>query len=117
MRKEIKKAVLNCDYLVARLPGDLGNIALKYAIKYKIKYLIELVGCAWDALWYHSFLGKMYAPYLFLKTKFFVLNSHYVVYVTKDYLQGRYPTKGYKINISNVNLGPNSNLQKKTITK
>ena len=46
-RKLIEKAVTETDYLVVRLPGDLGNMAIRYAIKHKKKYLVELVGCSW----------------------------------------------------------------------
>lgn len=104
VRKVIEKAVCETDYLVARLPGDIGNLAIKYAIKHKKKYLIELVGCPWDALWHHSFIGKLVAPLLYLKTKELVNKAPYVVYVTKEFLQKRYPTKGLSTNISNVSI-------------
>lgn len=110
VRKQIERAVMETDYLVARLPGDLGNLAIKYAIKYKKKYMIELVGCSWDALWHHSLAGKLFAPVLFLRTKKNVNNAPYVVYVTKRFLQKRYPTKGVTTNISNVSIKNDSQM-------
>lgn len=110
VRKQIETAVIETDYLVARLPGDLGNLAISYAIKHKKKYLIELVGCPWDALWHHSLIGKFFAPMLFLRTKKNVYNAPYVVYVTKEFLQKRYPTKGVTTNISNVSIKNNSEI-------
>lgn len=98
----VREAVQNTDCLVARLPGDLGNLAVKYACQYGKKYLIELVGCPWDALWHHSRLGKVIAPFLYLKTREIVKNAPYVIYVTSHFLQYRYPTKGYAANCSDV---------------
>lgn len=110
VRKQVESAVIETDYLVARLPGDLGNLAIRYAIKHNKKYMVELVGCPWDALWHHSLLGKFFAPVLFLKTKMNVYNAPYVVYVTKKFLQKRYPTKGVTTNISNVSIGSDSKI-------
>lgn len=111
VKRNIELAVIDTDYVVARLPGDLGNLAIKYAIKHKKKYMIELVGCAWDALWYHSIIGKMYAPFLFAKTRSLVKNAPFVLYVTKDYLQIKYPTIGYSSNISDVYLSNKNNFK------
>lgn len=107
VKKNIESAVIATDYVVARLPGDLGNMAIKYAIKHNKRYLIELVGCAWDALWHHSFLGKIYAPMLFAKTKKYIKSAPYVIYVTKEYLQMKYPTNGYSSSISDVHISDN----------
>ena len=63
-----------------------------------------------DALWYHSILGKLLAPMLFLKTKKNVYNAPYVVYVTKEFLQKKYPTKGFTTNISNVSVKNDSEI-------
>lgn len=100
----IEKAVMDTDYLIARLPGDLGSLAIKYANKHNKRYVIELVGCAWDALWNYSKIGKIFAPYLYFKTKRLVKNAPYVVYVSSNFLQNRYPTSGYSTNCSNVSL-------------
>lgn len=101
-KKIIKNAIENSDYIICRLPSILGNIAVKYAKKYNKKYLIELVGCPWDALWNHSFLGKLVAPYMYLKTKSIIKKAKYVVYVSEEFLQKRYPTKGRTIGCSDV---------------
>src|SRR5690625_3111516 len=100
----IRKAVLKSDYIVARLPSMSGFIAIDYANKYDKPYLTEVVACPWDAHWNHSFKGKLVAPFMYLATKKRVKNSNYVVYVTNDFLQKRYPTKGKSVNCSNVAL-------------
>lgn len=94
-----------CDFVIARLPSSIGNIALKHAIKVRKPFLVELVGCAWDSLWNSSsLLGKLIAPFAYLRTKRLVRDSRFVIYVTKQFLQRRYPTKGESIGCSNVSI-------------
>lgn len=102
--KTIKNAVINNDIIIVRLPSFVGIKAIKYARKYKRPYLIELVGCPWDALWNHSWKGKIVAPFIFLLTKHTVLNASHVIYVTNEFLQRRYPTHGKSTNCSDVSL-------------
>ncbi len=65
----IKRAVLDSDYIVARLPSMSGFIAIDYAKKFKKPYLTEVVACPWDAFWNHSIQGKLVAPFMYLATK------------------------------------------------
>src|SRR5690625_3699197 len=100
----IREAVLRSDYIVARLPSMSGFIAIDYAKKYDKPYLTEVVACPWDAHWNHSFKGKLVAPFMYRATKKRVKDSNYVVYVTNEFLQKRYPAKGKSVNCSNVAL-------------
>jgi len=102
INQKIEKAVLDSDYIVARIPSMIGNIAIKHAKKHDKPCLTELVACPWDAFWNHSLKGKLVAPYMYLKTKNNVRNSKYVIYVTNEFLQRRYPTLGVHTNCSNV---------------
>ena len=97
----IKKTVKNSDVLILR-NSSCATVALKYAKKYKKPYILENVGCAWDALWNHDFIGKVMAPYGFLKERRQCKNAPYVYYVTNEFLQRRYPTDGESIGCSNV---------------
>ena len=99
----IEKAVQNTDYVVAR-NSRIALIAIKYAKKYNKPYLLEVVSCPWDVMWNHSLKGKILAPFSYLSLKRVAKNSQYVVYVTNDFLQRRYPTKGKSTNCSNVAL-------------
>lgn len=99
----VKNEVENADCLIART-SSIADIAIKYAIKFNKPYLVEVVGCAWDALWHHSLVGKILAPFSYLKTKRTILKAPYVIYVTKKFLQERYPTKGKHTYCSNVAL-------------
>lgn len=103
-REIINKEVAGCDLLIARLPSSIGSLAVKYAQKHNKPYLLEVVACPWDALWNHSLRGKLIAPYKFFKTRKLVNDANYVLYVTNEFLQKRYPSKGKSINCSNVAL-------------
>ncbi|HOA81142.1 MAG TPA: glycosyl transferase, partial [Defluviitaleaceae bacterium] len=101
-QKIIENNVQKSDVIFARLPSITGYYAIKYAKKYSKRYLIELVGCPWDALWNHSWKGKLVAPFMWYVTKKMVKNAPYVLYVTNDFLQRRYPSTGRTINCSDV---------------
>lgn len=101
--KEIlKKEIMSSDYIIARLPSMIGNLAVDLARKSQKPYLIEVVGCPWGTLWNHSLKGKLFAPTMTYMTKKRVKNAAYVLYVTKEFLQKKYPTKGKSINCSDV---------------
>lgn len=98
--QEIKKH----DVIIMRFPATISVFAADYCIKNKIKYIAEVVGCSWDANWnYGGIAPKLLAPYSFYKMKKAVKNSTATIYVTKEFLQKRYPTKAQvKANASNV---------------
>ncbi|MFD3155949.1 glycosyltransferase family 4 protein [Haloimpatiens sp. FM7330] len=103
-RKKLTKKMKEFDVVIIRLPNVLGNIAVDVARKLKKPYLIEVVACPWDAFWNHSFKGKLVAPFMYYATKKRVKDAKYVVYVTNEFLQNRYPTKGQNIGCSDVEL-------------
>ncbi len=101
-KKEIQKQVESADIVVVRLPSTIGSVALAHAKKISKPYIVEVVACPWDALTNHSRLGQLYAPLSKNKLTRLVSDAPFVVYVTKYFLQKRYPTKYQSINISNV---------------
>ncbi|SDI42167.1 glycosyltransferase family 4 protein [Natribacillus halophilus] len=114
----VKNAVIESDYVVARLPSMAGFMAINYAKKYNKPYLTEVVACPWDAYWNHSLKGKIVAPFMYLATKKLARGSNYVIYVTNQFLQRRYPTKGKSVNCSNVALTKfDDNILKKRLDK
>ena len=105
--KTIEKVMKEHDGVIVRLPSELGLLTVKVAKQMHKKCLTEVVGCAWDAMWnYGGFKSKVYAPFLFLKMKNSVRNSHTTIYVTKHFLQERYPSskKARTMGVSDVNL-------------
>lgn len=91
------------DALIAR-NSSIADLAINSAKKYKKPFLIEMVSCPWDSYWNHSVKGKLMAPYKYFSTKIRVKEAPYVMYVTNEFLQNRYPTKGKSTNCSNVSL-------------
>lgn len=103
----LKEIMEEHDALVARLPSEYGLMAIKVAKELNIPYVVEVVGCAWDALWnYGSYKAKSYAPILTLRMKKAVLKAEYVSYVSQSFLQGRYPAniRANTVSVSNVEL-------------
>jgi len=104
-KKIITKELNDVDVLIARLPSEIGLLSIKVAKEMNKPYLIEVVGCAFDALWNHgSFIGKLFAPISYKRVKKAVREGSNVIYVTQKYLQDKYPTKGNWIGISNVEI-------------
>jgi len=101
-KREIIRNVELADILVIRLPSTIGSIAAKHANKINKPYLVEVVVCPWDTLTNHGLLGKIYAPFSRNKLKKLVAEAPFVLYVTKFFLQGRYPTKHESEGISDV---------------
>lgn len=104
LKDNIRKQVQKCDLLIVRLPSKNGSEAVKYAKRYNKPFLVEMVGCPWDALWNHSFKGKVRALFSYLITKKCVKYASHVLYVTNEFLQRRYPTKGKSIGCSDVSI-------------
>ena len=64
-----------------------------------------MVACPWDSLWNHSsILGKILAPLMYLKTKKVYKELKNIIYVSEEFLQNRYPTKGNSLGCSDVNI-------------
>lgn len=105
IREKLNKVIDDSDFLIIRVPSTLGYHALSICKSKKKRYVLEIVGCPWDAYWnYGTLLAKMLAPYEMLKLKKAALYSDACIYVTKAFLQNRYPTNGLSESISNVKI-------------
>lgn len=102
--KMMEDEIENADGLIAKLHSKIAEHAIKYARKYNVPYLVEVVGCPWDAYWNHSLKGKLVAPIMTLSTKREVKRAPYAVYVTKEFLEKRYPCDGEWMDCSDVEL-------------
>lgn len=100
--KGLKNEIKEADLVIVRLPSLIGNIAIRTIKRYKKKYLIEVVGCTWDSYWNHGIIGKVLAPISYFIMKKNVKNAPNVLYVSKKFLQSRYPTKGRSLDCSDV---------------
>lgn len=102
----LSELVSSHEKIIVRLPSTIGNYVAIEAIKQKKEFAVELVGDPWDALInLKSIIGKMYAPIMYMKTKYIVKRAKQVLYVTDNYLQKRYINNGLNnTNASNVNI-------------
>ena len=105
IKKHIKKNILKHDFIIIRMPSALGKIAADLCKKLNISYSVEVVGCVWDSYWnYGGLLPKLIAPYNFFKTKNIIKASQSAIYVTKYFLQKRYPVTVLNSYASNVEI-------------
>lgn len=102
--KKIIQLIQQADVVIARLPSNNGFKAIRLAEKYKKPYLVEIVGCVFDAYWNYGLKGRLVAIPAYLYMKSLVKNAPYAVYVTKDFLQSRYPCKNRQLALSDVAL-------------
>lgn len=105
--KQLRKVINEADLVVIKTPSiTIGKWAYKYAKQMHKKCILEVIACAWDSFWYHDLRGKVLALYSFWNAKNMISSANNVIYVTDQFLQRRYPTKGRSIGCSNVVLGP-----------
>lgn len=113
--KKIASIVEKSDLIFARMPSQTSNVILDVVQRMGKPYMVEVGGCAWDSFFNHSLKGKIIAPYMFYLERKNVRNADFASYVTKEFLQKRYPNYTLnQISCSNVYIEPNiSNLSDK----
>ncbi len=92
--------------VILRLHSSYCYIAARICVKRGIPYLAEAVGCPWDSLTHHSLKGKVLAPSAAAQMRYCMRHAAYAIYVTKKFLQSRYPTNGVSAAVSDVELLP-----------
>ena len=102
--QRISRAVAAADIVVARLPSATASLAVDWARRLNTPCLTECVGCNWDALWNYNWKGKLGAGWYSWQQRRRIRAAPYVIYVTQEFLQRRYPTLGQCAAISNVEL-------------
>ncbi|MBC2068139.1 glycosyltransferase family 4 protein [Listeria booriae] len=113
--KTVLATVEKADGVIARLPSEIGYMAVKAARKTNTPYCIEVVGDAYNAMaTYGDWKGKLYAPFAERKMRRSISNANHTLYITDRHLQERYPTSGQSVSCSNVEL---SNLEIETIER
>lgn len=116
--KQMENKIKKSDGLIVKLHSVIAEFAIFFARKYNIPYLVESIGDPWDAYWNYSYKGKIIAPIMTKLTKREIYRAPYVLYVTKNYLERRYPTKGKWIDCSDVQLPQiNDDVLKKRLRK
>lgn len=100
--RTVKNLVADSDFVICHIPSDVASAATFEAKKRGKPSFAMVIGCPWDALWNYNWKGKLLAPISYLSSRIAVSTADYVQYVTKDFLQKRYPTKNMQIGCSDV---------------
>ena len=100
--KLMMQVMRDCDLVVGRFESFSAIRAYEIARKIAKPFFGEVMSDPWDGLWNHGIVGKVVAPYAFFKTKQAMRNANYGLYVTKKFLQNRYPCKNMTVAASNV---------------
>lgn len=102
--KTLQQQIQVVDAVIIRT-SLLGRIAASLADKLKKPWAVEVVGCSWDALWnYGTIVGRISAPNAYLQQKRMLNRAPFAIYVTKEFLQRRYPCRGFTAGVSDVDL-------------
>jgi len=112
VKEELEKKVDEVDAVTVRLPSEYGLIAADIASKKNKPWSVEVVGCVWDALWnYGGVKSKVYAPVAYLRMKNTIRKARFALYVTSEFLQGRYPAQDEAVTtaVSNVEISVSNN--------
>ncbi|HFK8542993.1 TPA: glycosyltransferase family 4 protein [Proteus mirabilis] len=104
-KKKITNIINNYDGIIVRLPSEIGFLVAECCSIIKKPYLVEAVACPVDAMKSLKSLKSIcYTPIIKKQMERSILNASTVIYVTNHFLQNRYPTKGFKISASNIEL-------------
>ena len=110
----MKKEMQNCSLVIGRFHSISACIAADCARQLGKPFFAEVMGDTWDGYWNHGIAGKLIAPYLFLKTKRSVKDADYALYVTREFLQKRYPCNNESLSASNVRI---TNIDQKVLER
>lgn len=106
IRKILEEQIGYGNAIILRMHSYYSYIAARICVKRRIPYLAEAVGCPWDSLTHHSIKGKLLAPSAVIQMRYCMRHAAYAIYVTRYFLQKRYPTKGKSASVSDVELLP-----------
>jgi phosphatidyl-myo-inositol dimannoside synthase len=112
LRCAIRKAVSSSDAYILRLPGTIGNLAVREIRRLGKGYAVEVVGDPWEVFSPGAIRTPLRPLYRRLSTRSLRRNCREAFsasYVTQSTLQARYPARAgaYVCGISDVLLGKN----------
>jgi len=91
------------DVVLARLPSEVGLLVSKAGCLVRAPVAAEVVACAWDGLRSHGgHLARLYAPIAYWRNRWAIRRAVLVRYVTRSFLQRRYPTQSQSISLSDA---------------
>lgn len=110
LKKKIKQSItINNAVFICRIPGNIGNMAIKYLAKKKIPFGVEVVGDPWEVFAPKSISHPLRFYFRwqgYYKLKNNLKRASAALYVTNNTLQKRYPVSPtlFQIAASNVKI-------------
>lgn len=103
----LKRELDEADALLAMLPSQFALLAVNMARGRGLPFAAEVIGCAWDSYFnYGHIAARAYAPIAYYRQRKALRQAHAALYVTREFLQQRYPCSGYTNYASNVEIEP-----------
>lgn len=108
MRRRVKKAIYDAvsvaDKVIIRSTSDYTFYCYKACLFFHKEYMFEVVGFAFEGLFYQGIKGKLFARRNERWQKQMAWDSKCSLYVTSETLQKRYPSQGQMFGCSDVEL-------------
>lgn len=102
---------IRADLIVLRMPAAATIVPAMFAILFRRRTIIEVVCCPIDSLASKPWLVRRLSGIIALHLKWVARHASGCLYVTKAYLQNRYPCAGLSAGISDVEVVPVGNPQ------
>ena len=103
-KRTLEKELPKFDLVILRVPSHTCDRAAKIARMYNIPYFVEVIGDAFDSLWYHSLKAKPFAFGSYFRTKKTIYDADFALYVSQQYLQRKYPCKNPSVGVSDCSI-------------
>ena len=101
----LTRSIALADAVIVRLPSLIGLLAVPVAERLAKPWAAEVCGCPWDQFWnFGTWQGKALAPAYMYQMRRVVARAPYVLYVSRKFLQRRYPSRGVTTAVSNVDI-------------
>lgn len=109
LKHKLTEEIGQADAILIKPASRRGMMAIRIAESLQKPYMIEMTGDIHNALMQSpSTFKRLYAPILYRKIRKAIKNCEFGLYVSKDYLQGKYPIKGKMCGCSDVVLEPST---------
>ena len=109
LKRKLTEEIGQADAILIKPASRRGMMAIRIAESLQKPYMIEMTGDIHNALMQSpSKVKRLYAPILYRQIRKAIKNCEFGLYVSKDYLQGKYPIKGKMCGCSDVVLEPSS---------
>lgn len=106
LKAHMEEAIRQCDFVILRVPYSLSGMVINLCKKHGKPFMVEVVGCVWDVYTHLNLIGQLLAPFATLQMRSAVRKAPFALYVTREFLQKRYPCPGYTDTCSNVSIRP-----------